>query len=120
MEDSEINLAIRYNFPKKTIIDANAEGQRHVLEVKEKNDNIEKSITAFTTNEFQMYKPYFTAMEKYTRAEYEREYVFLKKAIEHVTTMKELKSEQTLLYNSDVSACLDIMTNILNPAISTP
>ena len=120
MPDSEISLAIKYGFSKMSLIDANAEGQRHILEVKENNDNIVKSITSFTTNEFQMYKPYFTAIDKYTRADYEREYVFLKKAIEHVTAMIELKSEQTELYNNDVSACVDIITNLLNPVISTP
>ena len=120
MADTEITLAIKYGFSKNILIDANAEGQRHNLEVKEQNDNIQKAITTFTEKPGNdTYKPYFTNINKYeTEVNIDREIIFAETALNVLRDMKKIKSDYVKKYNADVSKCVDILNEIINPIIS--
>jgi hypothetical protein len=37
-----------------------------------------------------------------------------------ISILKQIMAETSDLYNNDVYACVDIITNLLNPVISTP
>ena len=120
MVDSEITLAIKYGFSKNILIDANAEGQRHNLEVKEQNDNINKTMTTFTEKTGNdIYKPYFANISKYeNEVKIDREILFAETALNVLRDMKKIKSDNAKKYNDDVSKCVDILNEIINPIIA--
>ena len=117
MADSEITLAIKYIFSKNILIDANAEGQRHNLEVKEQNDNINKTMTTFTEKTGNdIYKPYFANISKYeNEVKIDREILFAETALNVLRDMRKIKCDETKKFLNDTKKCVDILNEIIHP-----
>ena len=111
---------LRHEDRNEKFISAYSQGRSYMNSIEQANNNINKTMTTFTEKTGNdIYKPYFANISKYeNEVNIDREILFAETALNVLRDMKKIKSDNAKKYNDDVSKCVDILNEIINPIIS--
>ena len=122
ISEDDIKGLMKYKFieNKNLFYAACAQGQQHLNDVSQQLIDTKSLIDTFTNKPGNdIYKPYFNVTDKYESEEtLDKEEAFIEIAQQVLDMYRNLKSDNAKKYNDDVSKCVDILNEIINPTPS--